>query len=347
VALTVKLAPLTVVRHIKVEGNLSVLGIFGGDFRPIFATDIERRLSLQPGSPISDVPEERRLQLVQEEQRVVDYLSRRGHFDAEVQITAEDEGRNEVKLQVKIDRGPTYTVGRVTVAWRAGETVIDEATAVRVTGISKEKITETVQQRLCPLFFCGEGRFSYDQLQEDRDRVRELYQKRGFPAVRVRIPYDPRISVDRDSQTISLAIEVNLNKQLTVSFIGVENKSEAGLRDVLTFNAANAADDLEAEASAEAIRAAYQGDGRFQTVVAFERIRVQPSTTCPTCLPHDEIQFHVDEGPEQKIRGISFRGDNSVPRGTLDGVIITKVYPTLPFSSGGYVTWAWAKPRAL
>ena len=50
VTVTIKLAPQTLVRHIKVEGNLSVLGLFGGDFRPIFATDIERRLQLQPGS---------------------------------------------------------------------------------------------------------------------------------------------------------------------------------------------------------------------------------------------------------------------------------------------------------
>jgi len=339
VSLTIKLAPQTLVRHIGVEGNLSVLGIFGGDFRPIFATDIERRLRLQPGSPISDDREERRLQLAEEEQRVVDYLSRRGHFDAEVAVTTKDEGNHQVSLTVRIDRGATYTVGQVKVVWRAGENQLDRQAALAATGLTEETIVNTVDQRLCPLFFCGRGRFSYDQLQEDRDRLRELLQKRGYPAVRVRIPYDPRLYVDRATKTVTLPIEVNLNKKLTVTFQGVENKSESNLRDVLTFDAANAADDFEAEASAEAIRGAYQADGRFQTVVSFERNRIEPTDTCPTCLPHDEIQFHVDEGPEQKIRGIYFQGNRAIPTATLmNDVINTKVFPTLPFSSGGYVT---------
>ena len=182
---------------------------------------------------------------------------------------------------MKIDRGSAYTVGRVTVAWRSAETELAAADALAAAHVTEEKIVDTVDQRLCPLFFCGRGRFSYDELQEDRDTLRELFQKAGYPAVRVRIPYDPRVYVDRATKTVTLAIEVNLGKRLTVSFQGVENKSEQSLRDALTFNAANATDDYEAEASAEAIRDAYQGDGRFQTVVSFDRTRIQPERRLP------------------------------------------------------------------
>jgi outer membrane protein insertion porin family len=334
VTLTLKLAPLTQVRRISVEGNLSVLGILGFDFRPIFATDIERRLRLQPGAPIDDDPELRRLALAADEQRIVEYLARRGYFDAEVGITTKDDGPHAVALTVHVERGPIYTVGQVSVAWRSGDARLTPDAAAQATGVSDDTVIDAVAQGL---WIFGRGRFSYDQLQEDRDHLRELFQKKGYPAARVRIPYDPRSVVDRASKTVTLAIDINLGRKLTIEFDGVEHKSEESLRDALTFNAANAVDDFEAEASAEAIRVAYQGDGRFQTVVEFARTRLEPSESCPTCLPHDKVVFHVDEGPEQPVRSIGFQGNHAIDSAKLKSEVVkTEIFGLL--GQGGYLT---------
>src|SRR5262249_25943823 len=148
----------------------------------------------------------------------------------------------------------------------------------------------------------------YEQLEKDRDALLEKYQKLGYPGARVRLSYDPATSPDRATDTVRFGVDIEERKRLTVRFEGVHAKGEDGLREVLTFNSAGATDDFEAQNSAEAIRSSYQGDGRFTTTVLFERTRLAPSEQCPDCKPHDEILFHVDEGPEQPIRGIRFVG---------------------------------------
>jgi outer membrane protein insertion porin family len=324
VTLAIRLRPLTLVRHIDVSGNLSIFELLVGNFSPIFATDIERRLSLRPGSAVDDDPVRLRVQLDDEAQRVRDYLARRGYFDAKVDINAEADGPHEVRLKVEIQRGPAYRVGIIGVSGASA--------------LNPSDVQDVFAQKFCP--FCWRERFSYDQLEKDREVLIEKLQKLGYPGVRVRLSYDPATSPDRASETVRFGVDVEERKQLTVRFEGVKEKSEEGLREALTFNTAGATDDYEAENSAEAIRSAYQGDGRFTTVVQFERTRLAPSEQCPSCQPHDEILFHVDEGPEQPIRGIRFVGNKTFPSDRLyEKVIKSRVYRAFELlKEGGFLT---------
>jgi outer membrane protein assembly complex protein YaeT len=326
VALKLELRPMTLVRHVEVRGNA---GLFELRLSPVRREEILSRLKLRPGTALEDDPERRRLQLVDEEQRVRAHLVRRGFFDARVtvSVTPRDEPY-EVTLRVSIKKGPGYTVGEIGV---------EGNTAVR-----NEVITEVLGQRICLLtFLCfGKDRFDYEELRTDLERVREIYQKAGYPGVRVTTTYSPSQSADHATRTVRFKVIVRERKKITVSFVGNRTRDDRGLRNLLTFNVAGAYDDIEAESSAEAIRRSYQASGRFLTTVRFERVRLAPTESCPECDPHDGIVFTVDEGPEQRVRAVEFRGNRAFSDERLADVVVTRPYPPFRYliGRGGYVT---------
>jgi outer membrane protein insertion porin family len=327
VALRVVLRPITQVRSIQVHGNAS-LWPWQWSLSPVFREDVIRRMKLRPGGSLDDDADRRRAQLADEEQRVREYLSRRGYYDATVKVSEVEEGPYEVTLRVDIDKGPGYTVGKVTVE---GNSAVED-----------EIITEIMSQRVCP--FAGmclwKDRFDYEELKTDRARVREIYQERGYPGVRVNTTYNPSESPDHGSKTVRFTVLIEERKKLTLAFEGARARSDKDLRSLLTFDEAGAYDDFEAQNGAEAIRRSYQGSGRFTTTVSFERVKLAPTADCPQCAPHDAITYHIDEGPEQRVRSIDFRGNRTFADEILTDVIATRVFPRFQylFGAGGYVT---------
>lgn len=326
VALQLVMRPMVLVRYVDVRGNASILDL---RFSPVFREEILRRLKLRPGASLDEDAERRRQQLVDEEQRVRAYLVRRGFFDAEVHVSIKERSDPyEVTLRVDVKKGEGYTVGQVGVE---GNTAVED-----------HSITDVMRQPICLLsFLCfGKDDFDYEELKADLDEVRQLYQKRGYPGVRVSTTYSPSQSADHASKTVRFKVIIRERKKITVSFQGAEHKEERTLRDLLTFDDAGAYDDIEAEASAEAIRRSYQGNGRFLTTVHFEREKLAPSDSCPECDPHDAIVFHIDEGPEQQVKSVEFRGNKAFSGEALRKVVVTKPYPRFRYliGSGGYVT---------
>jgi outer membrane protein insertion porin family len=330
VTLGIGLMPFTLVRHIEVSGNYSLGELLGGGLEPIFEAEIRRRLHLRPGSALLDDPDERTAQLADEATSVREYLAARGYFDAAVKITVRaDERPHEVTLVVALRKGPAYSVGKITVKGNAN--------------VDTDEITRLLEQKICvrrpldlPFDLClGKHRFAFDRLKSDLQKVRELYQAHGYPGVRVTTNYNPATSPDRASRTVRFEVVIDERKRIAVAFEGNHQKSDEELTRLLTFNADNAYDDFEAEASAEQIRHAYQSDGRFQTLVQFERFRPeQPSA-------FERVRFHIDEGPEQKVEGISFRGNASIGGDELRRVIATREHPSRVLelvTSGGFVT---------
>ncbi len=315
--LVLGLRPSTVVRHVEVHGNLSLLEL-GRD--PIFREDIVRRLRLRAGDPIDDDPDRRQAALDGEKQRLLEYLARRGYFDAQVEVTALiAEKPYEVTLRIDLNKGAGYTMGKVEVTGNHA--------------VSSDEIADLMTQRVCPLDICiWNGRFSYDRLKADLEKVKTLYQSRGFPAVHVRSDFSLATSPDRESKTVRLKLTIGERKKIDVVYEDVHHKSQEDLKSALTFNADGAYDDFAAASSAEVIRRHYQGDGRFQTLVSFARKHEDTD--------HDIITFHVHEGPELKIQAIEIVGNTTFPAEKLATVISARPFPGFYglLGSGGYVT---------
>src|SRR5690606_33255888 len=152
--------------------------------------DLKRRMTLRPGSTLEADQTARAIQLTNEAERLMQHLRSEGFYDAHATVGLIRKAPYEVKLQVKVALGPPYYVGRITVS---GNTAISTADIDRVFRHSLN----------CFIVCFGEARFTRAQLNRDVDTVTEMYQRRGFPGVRVSTDFDVRYSFDRINKTVN------------------------------------------------------------------------------------------------------------------------------------------------
>lgn len=306
------LEPVTLVRHIDVKVANSYFDLEN----TIFKDEITRRMRLRPGTPLARSAIDRQIQLDAEALRLRDYLRDQGFFEARVAVTWQRDGDWAAKLNVKIDKRSHYKVGTVTVTGN--------------NSVSSSEITSKFRHcRLELLTLCfGTRRFSRSQLNSDVKAVVDLYQRRGYPGVRVRTDFNPGRSFKRDTKTVELLVTINERRKVHVIFEGNDPDKfpEDKLEDLMTFDDEGAYDDVEVAASAASVRRYYQGRGHFEAHVTAERISFKQL---------ERVVVSIDEGPVLKVRRIEFEGNEAFDDGELRGTIGTKVYQGGVLASAG------------
>jgi outer membrane protein insertion porin family len=255
----------------------------------------------------------RAIQLQNEANRIAQYLRNDGFYDAIVQILPKKRSAHVVELDVNVDLGAAYEIGRISTSGN--------------TALSAEEIDAAFRHKWgCPLAVCfGDARFSRSQLNKDVDRIVEMYQKRGFPGVRVSTDFDIRHSFDRVTKTVNFHVEVRERRKIDVVFEG-SRYSDDRLKGQLTLDEEGSYDDLEVEASGEALRRFYQGQGFFEASVTWERVRFGV---------FERIVYTISEGPRLEVRGIEFVGNQAFSADRLRKEIFTKPYRRVIIGKGG------------
>ncbi|HEU5055127.1 MAG TPA: POTRA domain-containing protein [Kofleriaceae bacterium] len=305
------LRPVTVVRYVKVD--IDTPGMWARFTDPIFADTIRRRMSLRPGSQLELDQTGRAIQLRNEANRIAQYLRNDGFYDVTVEIFLGKQWGHVVELNVVVNLGEPYEIGRISTTGN--------------TALSAEEIDAAFRHSWgCPLAVCvGTARFSRTQLNKDVDKVVELYQKRGFPGVRVSTDFDIRHSFDRVNKTVNFHVDVRERRKIDVVFEGTRYSDER-LKGHLTLDEEGSYDDLEVEASAEALRRFYQAQGFFEASVVWERVRFGV---------FERIVYTISEGPKLEVRGIEFVGNQAFSNERLRGEIVTKPYRRVIIGAGG------------
>lgn len=317
---------LTLVRHIEVEveDQSPILDLVRLEWREllstIFETEILRRLRLRPGAALASAPAACRLQLRREEERVRTYLQRVGYPESVVQIQGNErkdvctESRPAaVRLVVHVRKGPPY---------RIGDIGVEGATAV-----APGTVRSNFQRgRYCaPDWWPSVGgrclieRFSQDELNNTLQRVIELYQSRGYPAVRVRTDLDFRYSDNfkPKTKTVDFTVIVNERRRIDVVFEGndPDRFPEERLRALLTFQDEGSYDDVEVSASADAVRRYYQTQGYFEAQVTYERVNLGD---------FDRIVFTIHPGPRLNVEDVQVAGNRAIAGDELMAVLRTR-----------------------
>ena len=305
------LRPVTVVRYVKVD--IDTPGMWARFTDPIFADGIRRRMSLRPGSQLELDQTSRAVQLRNEANRIAQYLRNEGFYDVTVEIYLGKQWGHVVELKVVVNLGFPYEIGRISTTGN--------------TALSAEEIDAAFRHPWgCPLALCiGTARFSRSQLNKDVDKVVELYQKRGFPGVRVSTDFDIRHSFDRATKTVNFHVDVRERRKIDVVFEGTRYSDER-LKGYLTLDEEGSYDDLEVEASAESLRRFYQGQGFFEASVTWERVRFGV---------FERIVYTISEGPKLEVRRIEFVGNQAFPSDRLRSEIVTRPYRKVIIGAGG------------
>jgi outer membrane protein insertion porin family len=306
--LSVHVAPLPLVRHIHTVVDSSLFGLFD----KLLDDEVGRRLRVRPGSYLPWEPIRRQCAIADERERVEAYLHDEGYADASVEIVAPINNDSSVEIHVHVDLGKKYIAGKLAVVSAGGEPLAINERQIRQ--IFHHEDNCIFSDQLC----FTSARFTRTRHQEDLQKVRDEFHKRGYHAVRVTSSFDPQISFDRRTHTVNLTITIDQRRFVEVRFEGNDTGgavSEDDLRNQLTFAAAGSADDLEAATSARALVSFLQARGYFDARVTFDRARL---------AGFDRLTFHLDPGKVREVGSVTFTGASVMPLSSLQDIVATK-----------------------
>jgi len=298
----VHLAPLLLVRKVMIDVKQSL-------FATLLDDQVRRRMRIRTGTYLPWAPLDRQCELDEEQARIAEYLHfDEGYFDAKVEHHETRRGPG-LELTIRIELGDEYGTGVVKV--QNGDALS------RV--IDQREIIKQFQHDTC-LLCIGASRFTRSRHIEDIQRVVELFQKRGFPAVRVHTSFeqDPQASFNRATRAVDFTVTVDPRRRIDVQFEGQDPDavSDDELRDQLTFNQAASSDDVEAANSARAIVAHLQSRGWFDAHVTWTRARHQDTHDPQGSL--DSIVFQIEQGRQLPVRAIQFAGNHAFRNDELE-----------------------------
>jgi len=291
----VHLAPLLLVRKVSIDIKQS-------PFATLLDDQVRRRMRIRTGTYLPWAPADRACELDEEQARIAEYLHfDEGYFDAKVEHHETQRGRG-LELTIRIELGDEYGTGVVRV--QNGDTLSRT--------IDQREIIKQFQHDTCLLCF-GASRFTRSRHIEDIQRVVELFQKRGFPAVRVHTSFehDPQGSFNRATRAVDFTVTVDPRRRIDVQFEGQDPDavSYEELHDQLTFNQAASSDDVEAANSARSIALHLQSRGWFDAHVTWTRTRHQDARDPQGSW--DGIMFQVEQGRQLPVRAIQFAGNHA------------------------------------
>lgn len=304
------------VRRIFVTGNQRWYPFSG-----VRQQDIIGKLSFRPGQKLPMAGADRDAFLSAQADHVRDFLRGLGYWEGEVHFDLRDNGMipAQIDLIIRIDLGTAYPLGQLAVTG--------------ATAIPTEDIIEGFHHTDWYTFGIRAKPFRLTRLREDEAALAARYRRAGFPGVRIRDDFDPNRSLDRQDKKVRLNLEIKERKHIEVAFEGNRSRGAGSLQSVLTLATRGAYDDVEAAASATAIERFYHEHGHMLVRVSWRRERISQDS--------DRLVFVIDEGPELKVRGISFVGNRAALADELAEHIRTKKYPALGFlglGEGGYAS---------
>lgn len=292
------------VRHVYVRHNW-----------PLFKDEIMRRVRYRAGTrlPPKTVRKE---EFNRQKRRIQEFLEREGYFNSDLDIVVEKTKRpHVVNLLIKLKKGGTYQLGRLRVQGNRA--------------LTTERIREVFEHRI----LWWKRAFTTSRFKEDLRSLTKLYQKKGYPGVRIRHDFDLKTSLDHKRRLVNINLTVRENKRILVAFEGNDRVGSSELRDALTFSSEGSYDAYEVRQSARAVQRIYQANGYFLAGVSSRRERVSAE--------EDRIVFEIEEGPRLRVMSITFRGNRALSNSKLRGEVKTRVFPrlgTIGLGSGGYLT---------
>jgi len=298
-----RLSPRPLVRKVDVDINQRLFTILLDD-------QVRRRMRIRTGSYLAWDPAERQRELDAEARQLADYLHfDEGYFDATVEHEEREAGGG-IALAIRIKLGDEYRTGVIRVA---------NPDALAATTIDRTSVIQQFQHKAFLDFLFGAARFTRARHLEDIQHVVELFQRRGYPAVRVHTSFeqDPASAFNRRTHAVDFTVTIDPRRKIDVRFEGnPESVTEEQLRGQLTFNATASSDDVEASNSARAIVSYLQSRGWFDAHVTSLRERHQNP-------PIDQITFQIELGRQRPVRSIDFTGNSVFHADQLEAVIGT------------------------
>ena len=252
---------------------------------PLLEGRVRRTLFLIPGQVYD------KSQLPEQLDRLDRLYEQEGYFDTTVLAVEDyDEAHREVTLDITIKKGKTY---------RLRDQDVHGNTALNPKRISNIIFTYS--------------HYKPRQIKKDLKKIRDIYHKKGFVRARVRLEGE---SYDYDTRKVDIEVGIKQGKRVTVRFEGNHHYFERVLRKHITIFEDGDFDDFELEASKSQLIRFYQEQGYESAQVDFSRVKLDNENYLVT--------FHIVEGPQRRVKKITFEGLNQADKDKIKELIQTK-----------------------
>lgn len=265
-ALAVDITGTKTVRDVLVAGNY-----------PFLNKEIARLVFLQPGTPFEP-------SLIPKSVENIDrFLVRNGYYRSKIEITPRPHKKyDSVDLVVKINKGETFRVGKVTVNG-----------------------AKALSERRIKAKFFHLHRFREKTLKSDLKRVKNLYAKKGYVKARIKVE---RLDFHPETRKVDIEVSVTENKRLKISFEGALSFRKERLRQILNFKERRSYDRYSVRLSRKRLEKFYHDNGFPEAVVKTKVLKSKNEV---------RVTYVVERGPRVELARIRFVGNRKYSGKTL------------------------------
>jgi outer membrane protein insertion porin family len=244
---------------------------------------IRRELNLKTGSPLDEQA------LEQARQRVVELYQKRGFPDSDVQY--------------KVDTNEERGTARVTFAISEGRKAVVKT--IRFVGnyyLKPKQIRKVMKTREKNIlgFVTGAGRLSNQQLNDDVQKIKELYQDNGYVDIQV-----TDVKIDRlDKKNVAITIYLTEGPQYhvgTVAVQGLHVVTEPNFRKVIKVTEGKIFSPQKLQKDIKSVEDAYGVAG-----YADAKVNVETTPAGPALV---NLTYKVDEGIQSFVEHINISGN--------------------------------------
>ena len=245
---------------------------------------IRRELNLKTGGPLDEQV------LEQARQKVVELYQKRGYPDTDVQY----------KVNVNEDRGTATVTFAISEGQRA---VVKDIRFYGNYAISAKRIQKEMKTKKNNMigFLTGAGRLNNQTLDDDIQKIKELYQDNGYADIQVN-----DVKIDRlDKKNVAIDIYLTEGQQYhvgTVTINGLHIVTEPNFRKVIKVTEGKVFSPQKLQKDIKAVEDAYGVAG-----YADAKVNVQTTPAGPALV---NLTYKVDEGGQSFVERINISGNS-------------------------------------
>ena len=269
---------------VVVQTRVTLTGVIIQGNQLVKTKRIRRELNLKTGGPLDEQA------LEQARQKVVELYQKRGYPDTDVQY----------KVDVNEDRGTA------TVTFAISEGQLAVVKDIRFYGnyaISAKRLRKEMKTKQNNIlgFLTGAGRLNNQTLNEDVQKIKELYQDNGYADIQVN-----DVKVDRlDKKYVAIDIYLTEGQQYhvgTVTITGLQVVTEPNFRKVIKVTEGKVFSPQKLQKDIKAVEDAYGVAG-----YADAKVNVETTPAGPALV---NLAYKVEEGGQSFVERINISGNS-------------------------------------
>ena len=274
---------------------------------PLFEREVRNVMTVAPGDYFHEQTVEAQKALIAERYRAEGYIDPRVKLE-----TQQDPDDGNYRLDVVIEKGPYYKIGRIRVF---GNKALPDPLLLPQLKIWRQSA-----------FFLGTGRFREEDLKQDIKSLTAFYRSDGFADVQI----TAKVERDQGQARVNIILNITEGPRYILSFQGNHAFPASALQSEAVFKEIGNQGNIGVRRTVQNIRRRYLNSGYADVKVHWEETEPNGEKN-----GRRHILVKIDEGGRYHVVKVNIQGHDAYDSGTIYDQMLTR--PAEGFGNGNYV----------